>query len=78
MTGWHPCEWMPAIGRSAKRRAIAWSCQTDARLRVRHCGHPTANYPYWVEIDGVSKLSELGTFRSLDQAQAAAMRAAEG
>lgn len=78
MTGWHPCEWIPAGGRTMKRRAIAWSCRTDARLRVRHCGHPTANYPYYVEIDGVSQLNELGTFRLLDEAQAAAMRAVQG
>lgn len=37
---------------------------------VRHCGHPTAIRPYFV----VGQLNELGTFRLLTQAQAAALR----
>lgn len=61
----------------AKRRAIAWTCTTDSRLMVRHCGHPTANYPYYVRIDGIDRM-DLGTHRLLAEAQAAAMRAVEG
>jgi hypothetical protein len=76
MTGWRPCEWGLADGRGGPARAIAWQCRTDRRLVVRHCGHPTALRPYWIEIDGVSQLTKLGTFRTLDQAKFAAMRAA--
>lgn len=74
MKGWHATAWSPV---GPKHRAIAWTCSTDSRLVVRHCGHPTANYPYWIEIAGVSQLNTLGTFRNLDPAQAAAVKAAD-
>ena len=58
--------WVPAMKHSG--RAWAWH-HTGADLLVRHCGHPTALRPYY--IDGL--LSELGTFRHLKDAQAAAL-----
>ena len=58
--------WVPAMKHSG--RAWAWY-HTGADLLVRHCGHPTALRPYYV--DGL--LSELGTFRHLKDAQAAAL-----
>jgi hypothetical protein len=49
-------------------RARAWEHVAAPGLVVRHCGHPTALRPYYV--DGM--LRELGTFSRLRQAQAAA------
>jgi hypothetical protein len=65
------------IARGLKGRALAWRCPHDRQLVVRHCGHPTALRPYWVERAGESLLAELGTFRLLQAAQLAALRAAE-
>jgi hypothetical protein len=59
--------------RQGKRRAVAWSCATNHRIAVRHCGHPTANYPYYICMDGVEMVRELGTFPTLASAQLAAM-----
>jgi hypothetical protein len=56
-----------------KRRAIAWGCTTNHRIAVKHCGHPTANYPYYICIDGLELVQELGTFSTLASAQLAAM-----
>jgi hypothetical protein len=56
-----------------KRRAIAWGCTTNFRIAVRHRGHPTATYPYFVCLDGVEMVRELGTFATLAAAQLAAM-----
>jgi hypothetical protein len=58
--------WVPAMKHSG--RAWAWY-HTGADMLVRHCGHPTALRPYY--IDGL--LAELGTFRQLRDAQAAAL-----
>lgn len=57
-----------------KRRAIAWRCTTNQRIEVRHCGHPTANYPYWIKIDGRDRM-DLGTHRLLAVAQDTALLA---
>lgn len=51
-------------------RNVAWTSPDLPGVRVRHCGHPTALRPYW--IDGY--LNELGTFRLLVDAQRAAER----
>jgi hypothetical protein len=55
-----------------KKRAIAWRCSYSRRLEVRHCGHPTANYPYWIKIDGQDR-PDLGTHRLLAMAQDTAL-----
>lgn len=74
MMTWAPIEFRGAANTTA-RRAIAWQCQTDRRLVVRHCGHPTALRPYWIFIDSESRLEDLGTFRLLADAQMAALKA---
>jgi hypothetical protein len=43
---------------------------------IRHCGHPTALRPYYVELAGRSYYAELGAFRLLPQAQLAALQLA--
>lgn len=57
--------WEP-IHRNPWGRYDAWRCSNGEV--VRHCGHPTALRPYY--IDG--KLEEVGTFRLLKEAKAAA------
>ena len=57
-----------------KGRAGEWTCARDPRLVVRHCGHPTANRPYYVLFNGEELVNVLGTFSLLAQAQAAAVR----
>lgn len=51
-------------------------CPHNRALVVQHCGHPTANYPWYVVIDGIERM-DLGTHRLLGQAQRAAMLAWE-
>jgi len=72
MAGWEACAWHT---NGQRRRAVAWRSIRDPGLEVRHCGHPTANYPYWIIIDGQDRLHDLGTFRLLADAQASAMKA---
>lgn len=50
-------------------RNRSWTHPDHPGLVVRHCGHPTALWPYYV--DGL--LRELGTFRLLKDCQAAAI-----
>jgi hypothetical protein len=69
--GWYPIETREPGSR--RERTLAWRCTTDSRLVVRHCGHPTANRPYWIIFDGIDLLDVLGTFRLLAQAQTAAL-----
>lgn len=59
--GWAAVE--AAFGRS-----IAWACLRFPGAVVRHCGHPTALYPYYVT--GVPALHGR-TFKRLKTAQAA-------
>jgi hypothetical protein len=65
--GWSPASWHPVT-----RRAWAWRFDADRRLVVRHCGHPTALRPYWVQFGDNSLLNVLGTFSLLAEAQQAA------
>lgn len=58
---WH------VLDRSFGRRPIAWEFNLAPGLIVRHCGHPTARFPY--NVDG---LRALGAFRALADAQVAA------
>ena len=62
---------------SSRRRVVAWVCSTDTRLVVRHCGHATALRPYFIEIQGRSRVHDLGTFTTLAAAQFAAQRTAD-
>ncbi len=55
-----------------KPRAIAWGCSTSSRIRVEHCGHPTALRPYSIRLNGENLYAELGAFRLLREAQAKA------
>lgn len=64
---WVASDWRQEIRR--KPRAIAWTCTTDRRLVVRHCGHPTALRPYFLVIDGVDMYPTRGAFRLLAVAQ---------
>lgn len=61
-------------GGLGRPRAGAWRCPSDRRLVVRHCGHPTALRPYYVVIDGVERVHDLGAFRLLPDAQMAALK----
>lgn len=72
---WHPTEFRSP--NTSRFRAIAWRCNTNRRLEVRHCGHPTALRPYYIRIDGKDRIEDLGTFRLLPEAQLAAERAVE-
>ena len=67
--------WFPSSYRQGRNRprAVEWTCSTDTRLTVRHCGHPTALRPYYVEFAGQSLLQVLGTFPHLARAQAEAV-----
>lgn len=55
-------------------RTDTWTCNTNGRLQVRHCGHPTANRPYLIVIDGIER-PDLGAHRWLAYAQHAAEQA---
>jgi hypothetical protein len=57
-----------------KGRAGEWTYRPDRRIVVRHCGHPTANRPYYILFNGEELVNVLGTFSLLAQAQAAAVR----
>jgi hypothetical protein len=41
---------------------------------VRHCGHGTASYPYYVTLGDCREPASPGTFRTLPEVQAAAAR----
>jgi hypothetical protein len=47
-----------------------WTSDELPGVLVRHCGHPTALRPYYVD----GRLNELGTFRLLKDAQQAAAK----
>jgi hypothetical protein len=55
------------------RRNMAWTHPRLPNIIVRKVGHPTAIRPYYVERFG--EMSNLGTFRLLEEAQRAAMEA---
>jgi hypothetical protein len=48
-------------------RNVLWTCDKLPGRTIRHCGHPTALYPYYI-----LELPALGTFSLLSDAQAAA------
>lgn len=58
--GWHPVGWSPFDGRAAAWANLRWPGMT-----VRHCGHPTALRPYYIEGDPAG----LRAFRTLNEAQ---------
>ena len=58
---WEPCEWIGYQG-----RANAWHCPRVPYI-VRHCGHPTANRPYYIEGN-----KEPRCYYKLDHAKVAA------
>jgi hypothetical protein len=61
--------WIGLGGPGGRNRA--WRHAAHTELLVRHCGHPTALRPYYV--DGL--LHELGAFPRLAQVQQAAVLA---
>jgi hypothetical protein len=65
--GWAPTQWRETVRADGvkTRRAIEWVCIHNRQLRVRHCGHPTANYPYYILLGGQSLYAKCGAFRSL-------------
>ena len=66
--------WRASGRHPGTHRTNVWTCNTNARLQVKHCGHPTANRPYFIIIDGVERM-DLGTHRWLAYAQHAAEQA---
>lgn len=67
--------WVASERHPGTGRACAWACESHPGWEVRHCGHPTANRPYFVERDGEPVLIPVGetginTFRTLAEAQA--------
>ena len=61
--------WHGIRGRGLPGRNGAWRSEQIPGVEVRHCGHPTALRPYYVEGLG---LACRGTFPRLAEAQAAA------
>lgn len=55
-------------------RNLRWTREDMPTLAVRHCGHGTANYPYYVTVGDSRSVASSGTFATLAQAQAAAVR----
>jgi hypothetical protein len=49
-----------------------------ADVFVKHCGHPTANYLYWIEVDGQMHLCNGRGFLNLKHAQEAAFHLWKG
>jgi hypothetical protein len=65
-----PAKW---IGhRGPWGRNLTWTRDDMPDLVVRHCGHPTANYPYHVTTRDNQDAAGLGTFHNLATCQAAA------
>lgn len=60
-----------AVGCNPLGRANAWSSPAAPRVLVFHCGHPTANRPYFLEVDR-DRFACLRKFSRLRQAQRAA------
>lgn len=50
-------------------------CPHDRRVVIRHCGHPTALRPWYVILDGVERVNDLGCHRTQGQAQRVALDA---
>ena len=65
-TPWRAVAWRPALSPRMPRRALAWACEAFPGVTVRHCGHPTALRPYYVQG---SRALERALFRTLAQAQ---------
>jgi len=51
-------------------RNICWTCDQVSGLLIKHCGHPTASRPYYINR------KPWQTFRTLSAAKAAAARLA--
>ncbi|CAB4158748.1 hypothetical protein UFOVP703_29 [uncultured Caudovirales phage] len=58
--GWHACSWFQG-------RACAWVDPRNPGVIVKHCGHPTALRPYYLEGAALSR-----KFSTLAEAKAAA------
>lgn len=54
-------------------RNLRWTRDDMPTLAVRHCGHGTANYPYYITVGDDRSVASPGTFATLIQAQAAAV-----
>lgn len=67
-----------AIGRNPLGRSNAWSSPATPRLTVRHCGHPTAIRPYYIEADGERFACERKFSRLQEAQRAAELLAAAG
>ena len=65
-----PAKWI--AHRGPWGRNLTWTRDDMPDLVVRHCGHPTANYPYHVTTSDNQDAAGLGTFHNLATCQAAA------
>ena len=65
-----PAKWI--AHRGPWGRNLTWTRDDMPDLVVRHCGHPTANYPYHVTTRDNQDAAGLGTFHNLATCQAAA------
>jgi len=54
-------------------RNLTWTRGDMPGLTVRHCGHPTANYPYYITLGDNLAVASPGTFRNLAPCMAAAV-----
>ena len=54
-------------------RNLTWTRPDMPGLTIRHCGHGTALYPYYVTIGESMEPAAPGTVRTLTEAQAAAV-----
>lgn len=50
-------------------RNVAWVCDELRGIVVRHCCHPTALRPYYIQYCGTNLLHTCGTFVRLADAQ---------
>lgn len=64
--------WTPTAYRllGGRQRYCVWEHPAYYVL-VRHCGHPTASWPYYLAYAGGPSVQPLRTFRTLAEAKAA-------
>lgn len=68
----------PAAGKWTAHRGpwgrnLTWTRGDMPGLTIRHCGHPTAHYPYYITLGDSMALAAPGTFRNLAPCMAAAV-----
>lgn len=67
-----PAQWLAHPG-PWYGRTMAWTRPDMPGLAVRHCGHPTALYPYYVTIGQSMEARDPHPLRTLAEAKAAAV-----